>query len=122
GGDFAVTGQDDLRQSLIDAYPFLSELWANRLIRAYGTEAFDMLGDAKSLGDLGTDFGHTITERELSWSIHHEWTRSAQDYLWRRTKLGLRVSQAEADQIEAYISAQIAGHDSSDMPEVHQAT
>ena len=122
GGGFAVTGQADLRQSLLADYPFLSELWANRLIRAYGTEAFDMLGDAKSLGDLGTDFGHTITERELSWSIHHEWPRSAQDYLWRRTKLGLRVSQAEADQIEAYISAQIAGHDSSDMPEVRQAT
>ncbi|MEL7013030.1 MAG: FAD-dependent oxidoreductase, partial [Pseudomonadota bacterium] len=122
GGDFDVTGQNDLQQKLISAYPFLSAPWAKRLIRAYGTEAFDILGDAASPSDLGTEFGHTITERELSWSIQHEWTRSAQDYLWRRTKLGLRVSSAEAEQIDAFIASQTGADDSKDAREVRQGT
>ncbi len=103
GGDFAIEGQDELRQNLLSAYPFLSENWAQRLIRAYGTDALTMLGSAKSSADLGTDFGHTITERELAWSVEHEWTRTGQDFLWRRTKLGLRTSAEEAERIDAFI-------------------
>ena len=90
---------DKLRQT----YPFLDPAWAQRLIRAYGTEAFDLLGDAKGAEDLGTDFGHNITAAELDWVRTHEWVMSGDDFLWRRTRLGLVMSEAEAFAIDSYI-------------------
>ncbi|MEM9344070.1 MAG: glycerol-3-phosphate dehydrogenase [Pseudomonadota bacterium] len=104
GGTFPVDGVDDLIAKLHADYPFLTPFWARRLVRAYGTEALDLLDGATSAGDLGQDFGQTITERELAWSVRHEWTRSAQDFLWRRTKLGLRMSASETERIDAFIA------------------
>ena len=65
--------------------------WAARLVRLYGTEARTMLGGAGSAADLGEDFGATLTEREVRWLLEREWARTADDILWRRTKLGLRL-------------------------------
>ncbi len=96
GGDFAVDGVAALRQRLMERYPFLTERWAMRLVRAYGTEAFDVLGDAKASGDLGRDFGAELTEREVHWLMTREFARSAEDIVWRRSKLGLRMT---SDQI-----------------------
>ena len=89
GGDFPVDGVDALVDGLKADYPFLDDFWARRLVRTYGTEARDMLGDAKSPEDLGEDFGATITARELDRAMEVEWVRSAEDFVWRRTKLGL---------------------------------
>jgi glycerol-3-phosphate dehydrogenase len=105
GGDFPVSGVDDLTAGLRRDYPFLSEAWARRLVRAYGTEARDMLGDAASAEDLGQAFGATITAREIDWSMAHEWTLTAEDFLWRRTKLGLRLDPAGIAALERYMTA-----------------
>ncbi|MEM7320904.1 MAG: glycerol-3-phosphate dehydrogenase, partial [Pseudomonadota bacterium] len=98
GGDFPVDGFARLIGDLQKAYPFLDAKWAKRLIRAYGTEAADWLGDAQTANDLGRDFGATLTEREVRWMMDREFARSAEDVVWRRTKLGLRL---DADQIKA---------------------
>ncbi len=98
GGDFPVTGVAALIADLRAAYPFLSAFWAKRLVRAYGTEARKMLGEAALPGDLGIDFGATLTEREVGWLMAREYAQSAADVVWRRSKLGLRLS---ADQIAA---------------------
>ncbi|MEM7317600.1 MAG: glycerol-3-phosphate dehydrogenase [Pseudomonadota bacterium] len=98
GGDFPVDGVARLIDDLQQAYPFLDAKWAKRLIRAYGTEAADWLGDSQTANDLGQDFGATLTEREVRWMMDREFARSAEDVVWRRTKLGLRL---DADQIEA---------------------
>lgn len=98
GGDFPVDGAAALKDALRAAYPFLSERWALRLVRAYGTEAPDVLGDAASAADLGRDFGATLTEREVRWLMDREYAREAEDVVWRRTKLGLKLTK---DQIEA---------------------
>ena len=111
GGDFPVDGFPTLVAGLQADYPFLGNRWATRLARTYGTEARELLGDAKSADDLGRDFGATITARELDWTIAHEWVRSGEDYLWRRTKLGLTTDSAERGAIDAYVAAQ-----SSSMP------
>jgi len=105
GGDFPVDGVDDQIAKLHDAYPFLTAAWVKRLIKAYGTEAAEILGEAKTLGDLGQDFGATITAAELDWGMAKEWVRSAEDYLWRRTKLGLQVNKDQAAMIDAYIKS-----------------
>ncbi len=98
GGDFPHDGVPALIVGLQLDYPFLSDYWAGRLIRAYGTEAREILAHATSPADLGRDFGATLTEAELTWLMTREYARRAADVVWRRTKLGLRLT---ADQIAA---------------------
>jgi glycerol-3-phosphate dehydrogenase len=86
--------------------PFLGDNWAGRLVRACGIEAPTMLGDASAAPDLGHNFGHTLMAREVDWLIEREWARTAEDVLWRRTKLGLRFDAQQATALEAYISGQ----------------
>ena len=102
GGDFPHDGVDDLRAALRKTHPYLTEAHAARLIRAYGTEAVQVLGDARSYADLGHDFGATLTAQELEWLMTREYARTAADVVWRRTKLGLRLT---ADQIAAIDAA-----------------
>ena len=102
GGDLAVADVEDRLAQLLRDYPFLTPRWALRLFRAYGTEAWDMLGTAQSAADLGRDFGVTLSEQELRWSIANEYTKTAEDMIWRRSKLGLRLSQKEIAALEAF--------------------
>ena len=105
GGDFAVDGAEQLTADLRRAYPFLDAYWAGRLIRAYGTEAAVMLGDAQAAEDLGPDFGATLTGREVRWMMQHEYARSAEDVVWRRTRLGLRMSAEQIAALEAWMGS-----------------
>ncbi len=98
GGDFALAEKPALIARLRANHPFLTETWARRLIRSYGTDAEAILGRATSAEALGRDFGATLTEAEVRWLMTHEWARRAADVVWRRTKLGLRLTP---DQIEA---------------------
>jgi len=95
GGDFAVDGVTAQVDALRADYLFLTDAWALRLVRAYGTDAKALLGDAAQAIDLGHDFGATLTEAELRWMMQHEFARTADDALWRRSKLGLRLSPAQ---------------------------
>ena len=108
GGDFPREGAGDLLTSISERYPFLTPAWALRLARAYGTLVMDLLGNAETLDDCGIHFGHGLTETEVRYLMTREWARSAEDILWRRTKLGLRFSAAEQDQLRAFIAAQQA--------------
>ncbi|HLL31140.1 MAG TPA: glycerol-3-phosphate dehydrogenase, partial [Allosphingosinicella sp.] len=67
-----------------------------RLSGAYGTRLRDLLGDSRSLAGLGRHFGAGLYERELQWLRDREFARTADDVLWRRTKLGLVMSEEEA--------------------------
>ena len=98
GGDFPHDGVAALTARLQAQYRFLTPYWAGRLIRAYGTEAFAILGDAGTPAALGQDFGATLTEAEVRWLMTREYAVEAADVVWRRSKLGLRMA---ADQIEA---------------------
>ncbi len=103
GGDFAVGGVLALTQDLRRACTFLDPYWAGRLIRAYGTEAREMLGDAAKAADLGRDFGGTLSEREVRWLMDREYARTAEDVVWRRTKLGLRMTAAEIADLDDWM-------------------
>ncbi len=104
GGDFPVDGVDALIQSLMADYPFLTDVWARRLVRAYGTEARAVLGVAQDQSDLGEDFGATLTEAELNWLIDKEYARTATDVIWRRNKLGLRLTPQQVTRIESWMA------------------
>jgi len=105
GGDFPVRSVSQRVTELEERYPFLTPAHALRLFRAYGTEAGHVLGDATSLDDLGTSFGATLTAREVDWMMAREWARTAEDVVWRRTKLGLRLSKPEIAALDAYMAA-----------------
>ncbi|WP_138422765.1 glycerol-3-phosphate dehydrogenase [Maritimibacter alexandrii] len=85
-------------------HPFLTEAWARRLLRSYGTEAETILGSATEASDLGRDFGATLTEAEVRHLMRHEFAVTAEDVLWRRTKLGLRVDAEQVAALEAFMS------------------
>jgi glycerol-3-phosphate dehydrogenase len=104
GGNFAWNGADELADDLRRRYPFLSAATAARMTRAYGTEAHDVLGDAQSEADLGACFGADLTAREVDWMAGAEWARTADDVLWRRSKLGLRLTAAGAEALARHLA------------------
>ncbi|MBW0157542.1 glycerol-3-phosphate dehydrogenase [Sedimentimonas flavescens] len=104
GGDFPVDGVAALTSELRARYPFLTDFWARRLVRAYGTEAAVMLGDAQSAADLGRDFGATLTEKEIAWLMAREFARTAEDVVWRRNKLGLRLGEEQIAVLDGWMA------------------
>jgi glycerol-3-phosphate dehydrogenase len=104
GGDFPVDGVAPLIQELRENYPFLDDFWVRRLIRAYGTEAQLILGDAKSIKDMGKGFAATLTEREIVWLMDKEYARTAEDVVWRRSRLGLRMSKSEIAELDTWMT------------------
>ena len=103
GGEFAVDGIAEISKRLRRSHPFLEPAHALRLVHAYGTQAAKVLGNARSLNDLGRAFGATLTEAEVRYLMQREWARTADDVLWRRSKLGLRVAQVEAAALDAFM-------------------
>lgn len=95
GGNFDVSQKSGLATRLRAEHPFLTGEWAARLIRAYGTDAWAVLDGAMVAADLGRDFGATLTQREVTWLIAREFARTAEDVVWRRNKLGLRLSREQ---------------------------
>jgi glycerol-3-phosphate dehydrogenase len=75
-----------------------------RLSGAYGTRLRDLIGEARSLAALGRHFGAGLYEKELDWLREREFARTADDVLWRRTKLGLKMSEAEKRGVEAWLA------------------
>ncbi|MEM6550103.1 MAG: glycerol-3-phosphate dehydrogenase [Pseudomonadota bacterium] len=105
GGDFPWDGVTGLAADLRAAHPFLKDSEALRLVRAYGTEAAEILAGAERREDLGQDFGAGLTEVEVRWLMAREWAETAADVLWRRTKLGLRLTEAEAAKLDDWMRA-----------------
>ena len=106
GGDFPHGDVAKLTAALQARYPFLTPYWAARLIRAFGTEAATLLGNARTAADLGADFGATLTEAEVNWLMTHEFAREAADIIWRRTKLGLRLNAAQVTRLQDFVTRQ----------------
>lgn len=105
GGSFPATGYDDQVARLSATYPFLAEAHSRRLVRSYGTEAFEILGNSRKPSDLGQHFGGDLYGCEVDWLVAHEWALQAEDILWRRTKQGLRLSDNEVHVLEEYMAA-----------------
>ncbi len=99
GGDFARFVQDLTRR-----FPQMPGALLHRLARAYGTCAETILSGAQSPADLGEDFGGGLHAAEVDYLVAHEWARSAEDILYRRSKLGLHVPEGTAARLDTYLS------------------
>lgn len=104
GGDLGPKGLEGCIGDLMAAYPFLPPDLARRLAKAYGARAHAVLGDAGSLADLGRDFGAGLFEREVRYLTEVEWARTADDVVWRRSKLGLRLEPEQVAALDAFLS------------------
>jgi glycerol-3-phosphate dehydrogenase len=103
GGDFAVDGAEAQIAALMRAYAFIDRPWAQRMIQSYGTLAATIFANAITLSDCGQHFGHSLTECEVRYCIAHEWVMCADDILWRRGKLGLRLSAEQTATLDQFI-------------------
>jgi glycerol-3-phosphate dehydrogenase len=94
GGDLGGYPLDLFEAEMARAHPWLPDQWIPRLVHTHGGELPALLAGASSVGDLGHHYGAGLTEHELRHMERHEWARSAEDVLWRRTKLGLHMDPA----------------------------
>jgi len=105
GGNFPVDGFDALVKSLLQDYTFLTQTVAERLVRAYGTDARLILGDATFDADQGLDFGAGLREIEVKWLMAHEFALTAEDIVWRRSKLGLRLTKEQIAALDEWMKS-----------------
>jgi glycerol-3-phosphate dehydrogenase len=103
GGDFPMAGFAALAAGLAADYPFLPEVVIARLARAHGTEARAILGPARSAADLGHHFGAGLYAAEVDHMRTREWAHTAEDILWRRSKLGLDLAPEGAEALARYL-------------------
>ena len=103
GGDFPRDALGLLVAELLREYPFLATGDATRLARAYGLDAVTWLGSARGWADLGRSFGHGLSEAEVRYLMDREWAQTADDVLWRRSKLGLHLEEAEQEALRRFM-------------------
>ena len=108
GGDFPVDGYEQLCRELLASCAALDESVARRLCRAYGTRARNIVESAQSEAELGKHFGAGLYELEVEHLIRSEWAQTAEDILWRRSKLGLRMTEEEAGGLAAWMHDRLA--------------
>ncbi len=103
GGDAANGDMDAYARTLAERYPWLSEDLRQRYVRTYGTRTAALLQGAHSMADMGREFGAGLYEREVRYLVAEEWAVTAEDILWRRTKLGLHGGKTLADELQRWL-------------------
>lgn len=103
GGDVPVIEIEQFERKLVNANSGLPQDLLVRLARTYGSRTERLLAGAVSVADLGQHFGAGLYAREVDYLVANEWARSAEDILWRRTKLGLHVPPDAADRLSTYL-------------------
>jgi glycerol-3-phosphate dehydrogenase len=93
GGDVSAAFEHDMAE----LGTWMPAPLLDRLKRAYGTRLPDLLKGATRLDDLGRHFGADLYEAELSYLREKEFARTPEDVLWRRTKLGLKLTPEEKE-------------------------
>lgn len=105
GGDIPAGGLGSYQARLIASRPGMDPSLIERLVHTYGIRTEAILAGAAVTTDLGRDFGGGLTEVEVAYLVREEWARSADDILWRRTKLGLRVPREAVPEIDTFIAS-----------------
>ena len=104
GGDFQGLTFEQYVVNARIKYRFAPDLLIRRLVRHYGTHIHTIMDNAKNLKDLGKHFGAQLYEKEVKYMIDVEYAQTAEDIVWRRTRLGLHMTNAEIKALDAYMS------------------
>jgi glycerol-3-phosphate dehydrogenase len=107
GGNFSCT-RKQLGESLRAQYPWLTQKLAFRYATQFGSYTRKMLAGVYHLEGMGQCFAEGVYQREIDYMVAHEFVRTGDDFLWRRTKLGLYLNEEERQAVTEYISAKCA--------------
>jgi glycerol-3-phosphate dehydrogenase len=105
GGDLPAGDLAAFIAELTHRYPALPARLLRDLAHRHGSLALRVLRDAKVPADLGEDFGNGLTAAEIDYFVREEWARTADDVLWRRTKCGLAMRDADRARVSACVAA-----------------
>jgi glycerol-3-phosphate dehydrogenase len=105
GGDFVVDGVHTLVARARRSWPFLTEPQAERLVGAYGTRLARVLGEAGRADDVAPWFGAGLSGAEVRYLVKYEWAQTADDVLWRRSKLGLSASEVDTGALTRFMQS-----------------
>ena len=103
GGDMPGADFDRFLDDLGRARPWLPAGLARRYARAYGTRVEVLLDGVRDLAGLGEDLGGGLHEAEVDYLVRHEWAETAEDILWRRSKLGLHLDSAAKARLDDHL-------------------
>ena len=103
GGDFGATDFEALVAKAQTDFPFAEAQLIRRLPRLYGTQVWALLKDCQQVSDLGRHFGADLYQAEVEFLVQEEWARQAADIVYRRTKLGLRMTAEEIAGLQNYL-------------------
>jgi len=103
GGEIPTGDMVGFARQLAQRYPQLPQPLLRGLARRHGVLAYDVLGNTASVVDLGEHFGAELYAREVDYLLAHEWARSAEDVLWRRTKAGLQLTPGQRAAVARYL-------------------
>ena len=103
GGGLPTDSFEDYVSELKRSHGFLPPRHLHELARRHGANCGAILEGAMGIEDLGLCFGDGLYAREVDYLCNHEWARTAEDILWRRTKYGLDISPEDRERLESYL-------------------
>jgi len=106
GGELKSVSCAEYMQKITAKFPWLPEALRSRYLNHYGNNIEVLLQNCQKIEDLGEAFGAGLYQKEIEYLVKHEWARTADDILWRRTKLGLHLPQAARRRVADYLTGQ----------------
>ncbi len=103
GGDLPVDGVAALAAEVQARHPYIAPEHVQRLVRLYGTRVWTVLRGVRAASGLGRMFGADLSEAEIVYLMAEEWAETAADVVWRRTKLGLRMTAADVQSLDSWM-------------------
>lgn len=107
GGDIVNADLNQFFSMCNKLYPWMEQRLLKDYATKYGTRVSKLLEGCITMDDLGQCMAHDLYEREVRYLMEHEYARSAEDVLWRRTKRGLHASPAEIEQLDSWMKVQL---------------
>ena len=105
GGDIPDADIEGFTARCAERYPWLPDRLLRHYVRHYGTEMHALLAGREGIDDLGEHFGAGLHAAEVDYLVAHEWARTSDDILWRRTKKGLRMPEGGGRRLGEYVKA-----------------
>lgn len=109
GGDLCCPDLDHFANTRLQRdFPWLPTDLRRALARRHGALTYDVLGASTKLADLGEHFGAGLYAREVDYFVAHEWARTVEDVLWRRTKAGLHLNEAQSVALGRHLERRVS--------------